>query len=134
MALAHIRSGAIIKRFSEERGWMTLEDGRQVSPPVEGFTDGNDAVVPIVEETVDNSTGPNVVRNQEEIVEASRVLRRTTIRDMTAQEIDEQLDRRASVQDVLLKVITNHENRIRTLEARPSVTEAQVKDYLKGLL
>lgn len=134
MALAHIRNGAVIKRFSSERGWLTLEDGRYVSPPVEGFVDGNDRVVPVVEETVDNSTGPDVVRSRTETVEADRVLRTTTIRDMTAQELDDRLTAEANIQRVLLKVITNHENRIRTLESRPQVTEAQVRDYLKGLL
>lgn len=134
MALAHIRNGAIIRTYGSSQGWMTLEDGRQVSPPVEGFVDGADRVVPIVDETVDNSTGADVVRERTETIEATRVLRTTTVRDMTALELDARLDQRASIQDVLLRVITNHENRIRTLESRPSVTEEQVRNFLKGLL
>ena len=57
MKLAHIRNGQIIKQFPLGRGWVTLEDGRKVSPPVAGFVDGNDKIVPMVEEVQDTSTG-----------------------------------------------------------------------------
>lgn len=89
MALAHIRNGSIVRRYADATGWITLEDGRKASPPVAGFVDGNDKVVPIEAETTDTSTGPNVVTTRETIVEADRVLDATTIRDMTAQEISD---------------------------------------------
>ena len=139
MTLAHIRGGEIIKRYAESRGWVQLENGSWSSPPIEGFVSGNDKIVPIVEEVTDTSTGPDTVRTRIETVEADRVLVATAIRDMTAQEItardNANKDGEAnSVQDVLIKVITNHENRIRILEARPEVTEAQVRTFLRGLL
>lgn len=132
MALAHIRSGAIIQRFSGEKGWLTLEDGRKVSPPVEGFTDGNDAVVPIVEETVDTSTGPNTTATTEEIVEASRVLRRRMIRDLTQAEIDaarnSALDR--LVDEVQWKAIFKLLNIVRANNGQQPVTVAQFKAWI----
>jgi hypothetical protein len=36
--------------------------------------------------------------------------------------------------EVVLKVLLNHENRIRQLESRPSVSPAQFKTFLKGLV
>ena len=139
MALAHIRNGQIIRRYGESKGWVELENGSKASPPVAGFVSGNDKIVPIVEEITDTSTGPDTLSTRTETVEADRVLVATAIRDMTAQEItardNANKDGEAnSVQDVLIKVITNHENRIRTLEARPEVTEAQVRTFLRGLL
>ncbi len=35
---------------------------------------------------------------------------------------------------VILKVVHNHENRLRTLEGKPSVTLEQVRNFLRGLL
>ena len=139
MALAHIRNGAIVKRFNEGKGWFQLEGGEWVSPPVSGFTNGNDKIVPIVEETTGVAPSPDTVRTRTETVEADRVYVETNYRAMTAQEITDR-DEAAkdgeanSLQSVLLKVITNHENRIRALESRPSVTEAQVRAFLRGLL
>lgn len=135
MPLAHIRSGVLIKRFETESGWMELEDGRRVSPPVDGFVDGNDRIVPVVEETVDNSTGPDTATSRETIIEAAQVVVRRTIRDLTAEEIDGRKEAQISrLQDVFLEVVTNHENRIRALESRPAVTRAQVRNFLKGLI
>lgn len=87
MALAHIRNGSIIQRYAGEKGWITLEDGRKASPPVAGFIDGNDRVVPVEAETTDTSTGPDIVTTKTTIVEADRVVDATVTRDMTAQEI-----------------------------------------------
>ena len=139
MALAHIRNGQIIRRYGESRGWVKLENGSAASPPVAGFVSGNDKIVEIVEEVTDTSTGPDVIRLRTETVEADRVLVATSIRDMTAQEITSRDEvnkdsEAGSVQDVLIKVITNHENRIRALESLPAVTEAQVRTFLRGLL
>ena len=91
MTLAHIRNGQIIRRYSGPpySGWVDLEDGRKASPPVEGFADGNDKIVPVVEETQDTSTGPDIFRSDTGWqVEADRVYRLITIRDMTPAEID----------------------------------------------
>lgn len=82
--LAHIRNGQIIQNYQSGKGWVTLEDGRKVSPPVAGFADGNDKIVPVVEETNDTSTGaaPTVSATGDWVVEADRVVRVTTISDM----------------------------------------------------
>lgn len=82
MALAHIRNGQIVQTYSSEKGWVTLASGDRVSPVIEGYTNGADTVVPVVEETVDNSTGSATQRTREDVVEADRVVRRTTISDV----------------------------------------------------
>lgn len=93
MTIAHIRNGAVIKRFGAEIGWITLEDGRKTSPPVVGFVDGNDKVVVVVDEVQDTSTGGQTVKTVGEWqVEADRVYRLTTIRDKTQEEIDAQIE------------------------------------------
>jgi hypothetical protein len=80
--LAHIRSGQIIRKYTDGKGRVTLENGDTVSPPVVGYISGNDRIVEVVEQTVDNSTGPNVSRAVVETVEADRVLRTITITDV----------------------------------------------------
>jgi len=86
--LAHIRDDHIIQRYATDKGWAILEDGRKVSPPVAGFVDGNDRIVPMVEETNDTSTGtvPTVSKTSDWVVEADRVVRVTTISDMPEEE------------------------------------------------
>lgn len=86
--LAHIRSGAILKRFVNPAK-ITLADGRRVHSPQDGFTDGEDKVVPYDVETTDTSTGPDRVTSRTVTVEADRVLEAIAIRDMTAQEISD---------------------------------------------
>ena len=96
--LAHIRNDQLIRQYSSDRGWVILEDGNRMSPPVAG-TYGNDRIVPVVEETSDTSTGPDTVRTDTGWqVEASRVYRLTTIRDMTVQEIDDRDTQRAATE------------------------------------
>ena len=41
----HVRNGEFIQRFPTAKGWVTLENGNKVSPPVAGFVEGNDMVV-----------------------------------------------------------------------------------------
>ncbi len=98
--------------------------------------------VPVVNETTDTSTGPDkVVSAWVETVEAARLLRTRTIRDKTAGEMDAEdqarVDRLASVSGIdraQFLIAFNHENRIRTLEGSPSVTKAQFKTAVKGLI
>jgi hypothetical protein len=80
--LAHIRSGEITGKYSDGKGRVTLENGDTVSPPVAGYINGNDRVVPVVEVTVDNSTTTRTTRATVETVEAERVLRTVTISDI----------------------------------------------------
>ena len=80
--LAHIRSGTLIKIYPDEKGWVDLADGQRASPPVAGFVHGDDRVVAYVEETVASNTKARTTRAVETIVEADRVVRRTTISDV----------------------------------------------------
>ena len=93
--LAHIRNGTLIKTYPTEKGWVDLADGQRAAPPVAGFVSGEDKVVPYVEETVDNSTTAKTTRSVETIVEADRVVRRTTISDVPIETLREsaELDR-----------------------------------------
>lgn len=98
--------------------------------------------VPVVEETDDASTGPNVVIGPwVETVEAARLLRARTIRDKTAAEIDAEdvsrVDRAFNATGVdrgLARLLFDHENRLCALEGGPSVTAARFKAALKGLI
>lgn len=142
--LAHIRNGQVIRRYASEKGWITLESGEKASPPVAGYVNGNDKVVPVVEETVDSSTGSDTVTERSETVKADRVLRLTTIRDMTQAELDaKQVEfeaREATVLEspgvirALLKAAFDHENRVRALEGRAEITMQQFANWVKGQL
>ncbi len=98
--------------------------------------------VPVVEETTDTSAGPDkVVSPWVETVEVARLLRARTIRDKTAGELDaedqDRVDNLASMSGInraQFLIAFNHENRIRTLEGAPSVTKAQFKNAVKGLI
>lgn len=80
--LAHIRNGALIKTYSDEKGWVDLEDGQRASPPVAGYINGVDSVVEMIDETIDISTYPLTVITNEIIVEANRVVNRKTISNL----------------------------------------------------
>jgi hypothetical protein len=100
--IAHIRNGEIVRQYSSEKGWVELEDGSRMSPPVIG-TYGNDKIVPVVEETKDTSTGSDIVTTDSGYqVEADRVYRLVTIRDMTLQEI---ADRDAALREKAINQI-----------------------------
>jgi len=87
--LAHIRNGQLVTRYADDgKGWVTLENGSKMSPPVVG-TYGNDKIVPVVQESQDNSTGTvrTITEDTGWQVEADRVYRLIAKRDMTAQEL-----------------------------------------------
>lgn len=92
---AHVRSGVVIGRFQGERGRIELESGALVSPVVIGFVDGNDEVLPYVEVTNDTSTGQFTVTTSTETVEPTQVVRTTTIRDRTTQELTDEVTQEA---------------------------------------
>jgi len=92
MALAHIRSGAVIRIYPESKGWVDLENGQRVSPPIEGYINGSDLIVPYVEETTDASTSVFKRHSTETLIEADRnlhmkVVLRTTISDMPSDDV-----------------------------------------------
>jgi len=80
--LAHIRNGALIKTYSDEKGWVDLEDGQRASPPVAGFVSGPDKVVPVVSQTIDNSTQSDTTQSRWTLVEENQVVMGTTISDL----------------------------------------------------
>lgn len=99
--------------------------------------------VPVVQETVDTSTPGNeftVTTRAAPVVEASRVLVTTTIRDMTAQEASSAKDGRVSqvVRDPAFKALATAVfelvNDVRTLKGQGTITAAQFRAYLKSKL
>jgi hypothetical protein len=84
--LAHIRSGKVIRK-NNGTGRVTLEGGGTVSPPVAGYINGNDRIVPVVVVTVDKSTTTRINRATVETIEADRVLRTVTISDVPIEDI-----------------------------------------------
>jgi hypothetical protein len=87
MQIAHIRSGKIIRKYNNATGRVTLENGDTVSPPVAGYINGNDRIVPVIEVMYDNSTTTYTHQATVETVEADRVLRAVTISDMAIEDI-----------------------------------------------
>lgn len=58
-----------------------------------------------------------------------------SVRQKTAQELDDdKVDAVSSIGSVVLKVLFNHESRLRVLESKPSITFQQFLVALKGLL
>lgn len=89
--LAHVRGSEIIKIYTPrmQKSWLECENGDKVSPVVSGYTNGNDRVLPVVDDIQDTSTGLNIVRTETPYeVRANDVYRLITIRDMTQEEID----------------------------------------------
>lgn len=90
--------------------------------PVEGTPPAFDPATQVLED-------PTV------LVEPARVVRSWAVRAKTAQEIDDEKTARVdALQDAIVKALCNHENRIRVLESRATVTEAQCKNGFKALL
>lgn len=65
---------------------------------------------------------------------ADKVTRVWTVRAKTAPELDADKDSMVSAMDMLaFKVLLNHENRIRALESKATVTAAQFRATLKAM-
>lgn len=94
--LAHVRNGQIVTTYPTAEGWVALENGKKASPPVSGYVNGNDKVLPVEDETVDNATSSVTTSTIEWIVESNRVIRRTTISDkaQTSADVNAERDRR----------------------------------------
>ena len=138
---ALIRSGAVIRKFNGEKGWVELEGGGKVSPPVIGYVNGNDKIVAVETETTDTSTGPDTVNTRVETVEANRVLIAVSIRDMTAQELADRETARldgAEQQievDPALKALSQAVfeilNDVRTLNSQAPITKTAFNTWLR---
>jgi hypothetical protein len=58
-----------------------------------------------------------------------------SVRDKTAEEADAEKNAKAAAVDTLIfRVLFNHENRIRTLEAKQPITAEQFRNALKAML
>ena len=98
--------------------------------------------VPIVEDVTDTSTGPDkVVSPWVETVEIARLLRTRTVRDKTPAELGVEdtarIDRLlldSSVMRALAKALFLVVNDVRTLKGEGTITAAQFKTFLKGLI
>tara|TARA_R110000782_G_scaffold21707_1_gene58147 strand:+ start:70 stop:600 length:531 start_codon:yes stop_codon:yes gene_type:complete len=84
--IAHIKDGKVVNTYHEPKGRVTFENGLTVSPPTVG-TYGVEQIVPVVEVTIDNSTGTSKRRATVVTVEADRVLRTVTISDVPIEDI-----------------------------------------------
>lgn len=141
--LAHVRNGELIRLFRPDpndvyRGILSLENGGTASPPQEGYVNGNDKVLPVVEETSDSSTGPDKHRTDSGYqVETDRVYRLITVRDMTQQELDDrELERatNASTQDIarLFKKVMAGQFQLVKAANGGSLTLNQYKNWLNS--
>ena len=98
--------------------------------------------VPIVEDVTDTSTGPDkVVSPWVETVEIARLLRTRTVRDKTSAELGAEdaarIDRLlldSGVMRALAKALFLVVNDVRTLKGEGTITAAQFKTFLKGLV
>ena len=98
--------------------------------------------VPVVEEVADTSTGPDkVVSPWVETVEVARLLRTRTIRDKTPAELGAEdrarVDRLlldSGVMRALAKALFLVVNDVRTLKGESTITAAQFRNFLKGLI
>lgn len=139
---AHIRNGQIINQFRDLRGWVTLENGDKMSPPVVG-TYGEDKIVPVVVDNQDTSTGtvPTTVEDTGFTVEPDRVYRLVTTRDMTPAELDAFNTTRAvkevdkvlgDIQRRALNVLFDTINTVRTNAGQQPITLQQYVAALDG--
>lgn len=95
--------------------------------------------VEVVEEPVAHNEATQVVIGPETIIEATRLIRRWSVRDKTAEELAAEADHRKEreldgLPASVFRVLLNHENRIRTLESRQQVTAEQFRAALKALI
>ena len=143
MAIAHIRNGVEINRYPDSgKGWATLENGNRVSPVVVGSVYGNDKFVPVVDEFQDTSTGNTRTTTSDTgwTVEADRVYRLVTKRDMTAQELAAVVDQENTAgfgrldNRPELKVIGAALWHIYNGSAPAGMTVPQFKTWLRSLL
>ena len=86
--LAHIRNGEIIQEYPNDNGWVTLENGDKMSPPIEGYINGNDKIVPVTVALIDLSITTNKKYTTTVTVNADSVSKVTKAVDMTQAEID----------------------------------------------
>jgi hypothetical protein len=130
--LAHIRNGSLIRTYVTGKGWVDLENGQRASPPVDGYVNGNDKVVPYVDEIVDTSTKPQTVTTTVDVVEANRVVRRTTISDMSIEAV--RADMRVSRMQALIALqqtglLPQVETLMESMDASTKIAWAETAEF-----
>lgn len=123
MRYALIRPDNTIDRFGEnidptvqtKTGWKWLSAPR--------------ASVPSYDSAIQVLEGPTITVGETEVTESYNV------RNKTTQELDADKDAKInSLEEIIFKILFNHENRIRTLAGQASVTQAQFRAAIKALL
>lgn len=89
-----------------------------------------------VVDTKPQPTATQVLDGPTITVNPTNVTRVWTVREKTAEEVDQEKDALAmeAAVTVLGKVLFNHENRIRALNSQAAITAAQFKNAIKALL
>ena len=125
MLYAKVVSGAITEYRTYESldpAAIRIVDGLPMLRPVTDTKPTFDPVTQVRE-------GPVITINPAD------VQRVWTVRSKTAQELDNEKTAEVDGQNrVLLRVILDHENRIRALEGKAAITMNQLKNALKGML
>jgi hypothetical protein len=86
--LAHVRNGELIRTFQGNIGRVECENGDVVTPPVVGYVNGSDLIVPYVTVTVDNSTTNHTDQTQTVLFDGNKVVKTITISDTNLAEVE----------------------------------------------
>ena len=91
--------------------------------------------LPVQEETPPAVSESQAIDASTYAVVAGRVVKTYTVRDKSAKELEEEKDMQvAGLGAVVLRVLWNHENRVRALEGLQPVTPQQFRSTLKALI
>lgn len=86
--LAHVRNGELIRTFQGNIGRVECENGDVVTPPVVGYVNGSDLIVPYVTVTVDNSTTNYTDQTRTVLFDGNKVVKTITISDTNLAEVE----------------------------------------------
>ena len=86
--LAHVRNGELIRTFQGNIGRVECENGDVVTPPVVGYVNGSDLIVPYVTVTVDNSTTNYTDQTRTVLFAGNKVVKTITISDTNLAEVE----------------------------------------------
>lgn len=132
--LALIKDNVLHMQVTEGKGF-NLPDGSRVSPAYAGWTGaGGFKLLPVVEETKGTPTTSDIAYSGwVETIEAGRVVRSRTVRDLTEQEITDAIEGKTdqivarltvdrSIDKTFAKAIHILLNRVEALEGKPTPT------------
>lgn len=91
--------------------------------------------LPIVDDATPFDPEAQIVTDIDYIVGFDSIQEVKIIRNLTVAELDQNKERKLDrLDDVVMRVLFNHENRLRTLESRPQVTMDQFKAAIRQLI